>query len=257
MITFNTKKGLGALILLSAFLIHSCVPYHKVIYFNDMNSLSTVANKNEQKPIQPFDFLYIKVISTDEKTSKIFNSSEDSRNMDPRLLSYRVDHDGYIYFPFVGSVLVKDLTVNQAEVKIQKVLSDYIPNTAILVRYIDNRVSIMGEVASQGEHKFAADKINIYEAIALAGGITRFGNRKKVVLMRWENDQISYHKLNLSDSKIASSEYFYIKPGDIIVVEPMRALSWSYQNNTYATLLSTLGTLATLTSLIILIRREY
>jgi polysaccharide export outer membrane protein len=238
-------------------LIQSCVPFKKVVYFNDISTVTSVNKKNEQKPIKPFDFLYIKVISTDEKTARIFNYSEDSRNMDPRLLSYRVDHDGKIYFPFVGAVVVENLTLNEAEIKIQKVLSDYIPNTAILVRYIENRVSIMGEVLNQGEHRFAPDKISIYEAIALAGGITRFGDRKKVMLMRWENDKINYHRLNLTDSKIANSEYYYILPGDIIVIEPLRQLSWSYQNNTYATILATLGTIATLTSLIILIRREY
>ena len=87
------------------------------------------------------------------------------------------------------------------------------------------------------------DKINIYEALGLGGGITRYGNRKNVILIRNEGDKIMHYRLNLSDSKISGKDYYYIMPNDVIVVEPLKAVSSSYANITYTTVLSSITTL--------------
>ncbi|NLJ43599.1 MAG: hypothetical protein GX431_08055 [Bacteroidales bacterium] len=52
-----------------------------------------------------------------------------------------------------------------------------------------------------------------------------------------------HHKLNLSDSKIASKDYYYVLPNDVIVVEPLKSISTSYSNITYTTILSSITTL--------------
>lgn len=104
----------------------------------------------------------------------------------------------------------------------------------------------MGEVQRQGVFPFSQDKINIYEALALGGGLTRYGDRKNIMLIRQESDKIIHYKLNLSDSKIAGKDYYYIMNNDVIVVEPMKAISWSYNNITFTTVLSTLATFLSL-----------
>ncbi len=104
-------------------------------------------------------------------------------------------------------------------------------------------MSLLGEVQQQGVYTFSQDKLNIYEALALGGGITRYGNRKNVILIRQEGDKIMHHKLNLSDSKIASKDFYYILPNDVIVVEPLKSISTSYQNITYTTILTSITTL--------------
>ena len=138
------------------------------------------------------------------------------------------------------------MTTSEAEIKIQKSLSEYVPNTSVTsvsVKFIDNQVSVLGEVTKQGVYTFPQDKLNIYEALAFGGGITRYGNRKNVVLIRQEGGKIGYHRLDLSDTKISSKDYFYVLPNDVIVVEPLKSLSTSYQNNTYTTILTSVTTL--------------
>ena len=95
----------------------------------------------------------------------------------------------------------------------------------------------------QGVYAFSQDKLNIYEALALGGGLTRYGNRKNIILIRQEGERIMHHKLNLSDSKIASKDYYYILPNDVIVVEPLSSISSSYPNITFTTLLSAITTM--------------
>lgn len=235
---------LGFTLILTVSVI-SCVPAKKLSYFNDINELQEpIANPRTEKLIMPFDRLYIRVLSIDPQTTQIFNFSEDSRyDLSGSIIGYLVNDAGNINFPFVGDINVTNMTTSQAAAKIQKSLNEYVPNTSIIVKLIDNKVSVLGEVQRQGTYSFSQEKLNIYEAIGLGGGLTRYGNRKNVILLRQEGDKIMHHRLDLSDSKIASKDFYYILPNDVIVVEPLKSISTNYQNNTISTFLSAVSTL--------------
>jgi polysaccharide biosynthesis/export protein len=224
----------------------SCVPTKELSYFNDLDELVEPAvNPRSQKLIMPFDKLYIKVISIDPQTTLIFNSTEEIRSSGfggSSILGYLVDETGNVNFPFVGNINVGSLTTAQASEKIQKAMSDYVSNTSIIVKYVDSQVTVIGEVQRQGVFPFTQDKLNIYEALGLGGGLTRYGDRKNIILIRNEGEKIMHYRLNLSDSKIASKDFYYILPNDVIVVEPLKAVSSSYSNITFTTVLSSITT---------------
>jgi polysaccharide export outer membrane protein len=234
-----------ALFILITILTVSCVPTKQLSYFNDLNELQEPGvNPRTQKLIMPFDRIYIKVISIDAQTNQIFGTTEEMRSgMDNGILGYLVDETGNINFPFVGIINVASLTTAKAAEKIQKALDDYVPKTSVIVKYIDNQVTVMGEVKNQGVYSFLQDKLNIYEALGLGGGLTQYGDRKKIILIRNEGAKIMHYRLDLSDSKIAGKDTYYILPNDVIVVEPLKAISTSYQNITYTTILSSITTL--------------
>lgn len=242
----KSKTSLNAviivLILSTAF---SCVPIKELKYFNDINALSDPArNPKEQKLISPFDKLYIKVLSIDEKTNQLFNGNENSASaMNTNLISNLVDEKGNINYPFVGNIKVGGLTTSEAGIKIAEALNEYVSKASVTVRFLDNNISIMGEVQRQGSYTFTQDKLNIYEALALGGGLTRYGDHKNVILIRQEGEKIVHHKLNLSDTKISGKEHYYILANDVIIVEPLKNLSFSYGNNTYSTILSSITTI--------------
>lgn len=247
MLTTKSYTTFSLFILSILIFTSSCVPISKVKYFNDIDELEEpLANPREQKAIMPFDNVYIRVISIDEKTNQIFNTGQEMRygaGSAGSMVGYLVNDQGNINFPFVGLINIGGLTTDQASVKIQKALSEYVSNTVVVVKYIDNTISILGEVNRQGAFTFTQEKLTIYEALALGGGLTRFGDRKNVILIRQEGDKIMHHKLNLADSKIAGRDYYYVIPNDILVVEPMKNISWTYQNITYTTALTTISTL--------------
>ena len=142
-----------------------------------------------------------------------------------------------------GKISVGSLTLEQAGNKIEQALGEYVANTTI--GKIHRQLSLnSGRSATAGSlcvsHRI---KLNIYEALALGGGLTRYGNRKNIILIRQEGERIMHHKLNLSDSKIASKDYYYILPNDVIVVEPLSSISSSYPNITFTTLLSAITTM--------------
>lgn len=234
-----------ALVFLTMIFTVSCVPTKQLSYFNDLNELQEPGvNPRTQKLIMPFDRIYIKVISIDAQTNQIFGATEEMRSgMDNGILGYLVDEAGNINFPFVGNINVGSLTTAKAAEKIQKALDDYVSKTSVTVKYIDNQVTIIGEVKNQGVFSFLQDKLNIYEALGLGGGLTQYGDRKKIILIRNEGAKIMHYRLDLSDSKISGKDTYYILPNDVVVVEPLKAISTSYQNITYTTILSSITTL--------------
>jgi polysaccharide biosynthesis/export protein len=242
------KLRLKATVVIFVIFSVSCVPTQKLTYLSDINELTEPhVNPRTQKLIMPFDKLYIKVISTDPNTSQMFNSTEEMRSgVTNGVLGYLVDEAGNVNFPFVGNINVASITLAQASEKIQKAMNDYVPNTSIIVKFIDNQITVIGEVERQGLYSFTQDKLNIYEALGLGGGITRYGDRKKIILIRNEGKNIMHYRLDLSDSKITNKDLYYVLPNDVIIVEPMKAVSSSYQNITYSTILTSVSTLIAL-----------
>ncbi len=226
----------------------SCVSYNKVRYFTDIDEISEPAsNPLENKRIAPYDNLFVKVLSTDEQTARILNFSEGAASGTPSsIIGYPVDEKGNINFPFVGDINVAGLTTEEAASKIGTSLEGYIRNSSIIVRFVDNKISVLGEVERQGSYNFSQEKINIYEALALGGGLTEYGDRRNVVLIRQEGNKITHYKINLSDSKVASKDYYYILPNDVIVVEPMKAITKRYTSIDFQTVLTTITAFATL-----------
>lgn len=234
----------------------SCVTYSKLRYFNEVDSKTdTYSVERTPKTIQPFDKLYIKVFGIDERAQKAFSNNEGySGFSDASLSSYIVNDSGKIAFPFIGTIQLSGLTVEQAGRKIQAKLSEYLSNTDVIVRFISNHISVLGEVEHQGDFTYNEDKLTIYQALAMAGGLTRYGNRKEIVIMRKTEHNVVYSKVNLNDKKLVQGSYFYLLPGDVVIVEPLKAVAFSYQNSTYTNILATFSTLASLVSSLYIIR---
>ena len=144
--------------------INSCVPTSQLKYFNDIDALQkALVNPKLQKNIMPFDRLYIRVLSIDPQTRQIFDTPDEVRysSAASSVLGYLVDEAGNIDYPFIGKVNVGSLSLADAGTKIQTALNEYVPNTTVIVKFIDNQISVLGEVQNQGVFTFSQDKLNI------------------------------------------------------------------------------------------------
>lgn len=238
------------------YLLASCAPVHKLKYVADGND-GTVKNDyfndRSEKTIQPFDYLYIKILSLDEKTNSIFN--ERSYSIDTELLSYAVDARGEITVPFIGNINVKDMTISQARDKIEKSLQVYLNNISVMVRFVSNKITLLGEVNQPGQHSFYDEKVTVFQAIGFAGGTSGFGDLSNVTLVREKDNVIKYYYLDLTKKNIASSEYYYLLPNDILIINPIKAKYRSLRD--YAlNITSMLLTSVSATLSIILVVRE-
>lgn len=214
------------LILPVIFLIvaSSCAPVGKLKFVADTGTESVTndfKNDRSEKTIQPYDYLYIKIVSLDERTNNIFN--ERSYSIDTELLSYAVDDQGNIIIPFIGNIYVKDMTINEAREKIETSLSKYLNNISVIVRFVSNKITVLGEVAAPGQHTFYDEKVTVFQALGFAGGTSGYGDLTSVTLVREKDNVIKYYNLDLTKKNIVASEYYYLLPNDVLIVNPIKA----------------------------------
>lgn len=231
------------------FLLSSCVPWEKMLLLKNMemaDSLKSIEYRNERSldyKIQPGDNLFIRVInivddkslgSLNNENSRVYSSSEASIYLN----SHTVNKEGYIEYPLAGLVYVKNLTVEQAKDKIQEALSVYVKETSVIVKLANFDLTILGEVHKPGKYKVYQSEINILEAIAMAGDKTNFAKTESVKLVRYTDNGSEIVTVNLGDADILSSPYYFLKPNDIVYIEPLKIKQWGFTTFPYSTVLS-------------------
>lgn len=226
-VRLNTFARISMLLVVVVFTSTSCVQRKKMLYTSgtkaDLNRMVPGFQPQEKK-IEPQDRLYLRILSLDEQTSRLFNA--DSRlygEIDLHLNSYSVNEEGQIDIPFVGEIDVAGYTLAEARVKVEEQLNLYLPNTSVELKYAGNYITVLGEVRMPGNHLFFKDRLNVFEAIGYAGGILDYGNKEQLTLVRTEGGVTTYHTVDLTDPSIAQSEFFYLQPDDVIIVQPLRA----------------------------------
>lgn len=243
----SVKLILSFIIIL---ILTSCIPKKKLLYLQDQHedkNKDEYVNLRPEKTIQPFDNLHIQISSIDEKTANIFGAQgRGSSATDINLLSYTVNQNGYITFPFVGEIFVEGLKLLEARQKIENEVGVYLPNITVTVKFVNNTVAVLGEVARPGEYVFYRDQITIFQALSLAGDFRDYGDKENVILIREIKNKINYYYINLTDKNIVSMPYYYIIPNDVIVVKPINAKFRNLSLTNLPLILSTLSTLATL-----------
>ena len=256
-----TKLGLLAIIGILAF--SSCVPQKKMLLLKEMEMASeniSVEYQNERTldyKIQPGDNLYIKAINIiDEKSSLVLNGGGSGAgsylNSDASIYlnSYTVSQDGYIDYPLTGLVEVRNLTVEQAKERIQDSLSKYVKETALMVKLSNFDITLLGEVMRPGKYKIYQSEIGLFEALALAGNVTQFAKTETVKIVRRTKNGSEIVTLDVGKADILSSPYYYLKPNDIVYVEPLKIKSWGFTTFPYSTVISVISLGMTMFTLI-------
>jgi polysaccharide export outer membrane protein len=243
-------KKTGLLMFFAAILLSSCVPMKRIRYLQDPKDKEE-ARSDFEKPksieylVHKGDNLYIRVNSLEDK-SNYFEKQGVSDNYYTEsgiyLNSYTVNDSGYVEFPLIGKVMVNNLTIEQIQKKLQGLVNEYIKNTVVIVKLANFRVSMMGEFKNPGKYVVYQDRINIFEAIAMAGDLTDFAKRDRVLLARQSEKGIKTYRLNLNDYSILESDYYYLMPNDMVYVEPLKGKQFAFSEFPYVLILSTITT---------------
>lgn len=244
-----------AKLLIIVTILSSCVSQKKVQLMQEKSvkdiSSGFMNDRNTTYHLQPGDQLYVNVHSVDQKTSRLFQT-DFPNPMTPTfqdLNSYRIEEDGYINFSFIDKVYVKGLTVKEVSDLLQKTVNEYFKEATVVVKLVNYRVSVLGEVENPGTFVIDNRQINILQALAQAGGAKNFANVKKVKLVRQTLMGSELHYLDLTDNGVLQSNQFYLLPNDVVYVEPLKSKSWAFDNFPYAVILSTITTAAIVFSL--------
>ena len=252
----TTKLGLAALLL--AVLFASCVPQKKMLYLKEAQMLSetqSVNYVNERSidyKLQPGDNLYIRFVNiVDERSAALLSGNIGSNTQaigsesSIYLQSYTIDEEGFIELPLMGKIQVRNLTIDEAKAIMQTELDKYISQTTLIVKLSNFNLTILGEVNKPGMFKIYQQQINLFEAISLAGNMTDFAKNDKVKIIRQTDNGSEIVTVDMGSADLLSSPYYYLKPNDIVYVEPRKIKQWGFTAFPYATVFSIVSLLVT------------
>ena len=231
-------------------ILSSCVTNKKLTYLQykgDRNDIIVPVTPSDYK-IMPFDNLFIRVVTPDPQWAAMFNTmpvatySISVTEQSADLVSYPVDGDGYIQLPYAGRIKVAGKTLALITGDVEKILKSYVADAAVTVKMVNNYVSIIGEVQRPGKYPIYKDRMNIFQALAMAGDLNEFSNRRKIQLIRQTSDGNIVKQFNLTDRSIMASEYFYVLPNDVIYAMPMKGKFFQMNAFPYSVFLSAITT---------------
>lgn len=213
-------------------------------YFQDLTDTSKiytqVINGTYEVQIQPDDILEIIINNINAEAAAPFNlgnttpaiaagqsitqsaitSSKLSGSNIGNGEGYLVAKDGSIDFPVLGNIKAQGLTIPQLKEVIKTKLDKYLQDPIINIRLLNYKITVLGEVSRPATYSIPSERITVVDAIGMAGDLTIYGKRENVLLIREENGQRKFIRLNLSSSNIFESPYYYLKQNDIVYVEP-------------------------------------
>jgi len=264
---YKRNKSLLSALILSAIFLASCGSTKNVPYFKDISleSQSVLANTTVFKDptIQPNDIISISVFTIDPLTSMVVNqvgsqAISSTSNQGAALTAtqptsgFLVDKNGEVNLSVIGKVKIGDLTTFQARELITAKASIVFKDPNVQVGYANFKVTILGEVAKPASYTVPNEKVSILDALGLAGDLTIYGKRENVLLVRDNNGEKQFARLDLNSKELFNSPYFYLKQNDVLYVEPNQGKAASL-NAARTQTIAILGT--ALTVLIALISR--
>ena len=217
------------ILVLVGILLNGCVTTKKTSYLQQYEDspYSTEYVPPVDYLIQPNDNIYLSVATTDPRQSAMFNVMGETAMLtfdeaSAQIYSYPVQIDGTIELPYIGLVEVVGKTLEEVKNIIEAELEDYVTDATVTVKLVNNSVTVLGEVVSPGMYPLYKERLNIYQALSLAGDVDVYGDRYTVSIIRSTTEGSIVKEFDLTDRNIIDSEFYYILPNDVVYVKPMK-----------------------------------
>lgn len=250
-----------AFLLFISITFSSCVTRKQLTYLQSEEGSSEQTYKltRSKYNVQPNDILNISFKSLNKETNELFNSSSSNNNLNGNsgdllfyIKGYRVGSTGDIDIPVLGLVQVLGMDIEEIKTLLQKNLKTYFKEEVFVsVQLAGIQFSVVGDVANPGRYVVYQNQVNIFQALAQSGDITIVGNKTEVMILRQEGEGVKVINLDLTDSKVIESPYFFIQPNDVINVKPLIQKSLGIGTTGFQTFASVLGVIVSSLTLII------
>lgn len=207
-------------------LLASCKSQRALGYVEDFTDTSGKVQVKYPEPlIQKSDLISIIVYSdaTDGgKTDAYYNMPNIAGTSSGGTIQqgYLVDNDGYIQYPRMGKIKAEGLTKTQLSEEVKKKLETVLTNPSVVVRLLNFKITMLGEVARPGPITIPSEKITILEAIGLAGDVSIYGKKNDIVILRDIDGTVEHGKIDLSSKTLFESPYYFLRQNDVVLVNP-------------------------------------
>lgn len=220
----------------------SCSSQKTVLpYFADIPPVAdgTMEAGDYLSRIKPDDELLITVNALDPSAAAAFNLPAFNPGSDTNVLTqsahatpltvmatsmqlqtFIVNSEGYINYPVLGSIHVAGMTVEQLQKMLTEKISATVEDPIVNVRIANFEVVVGGEVRQPKKIRVNRSRYSVLDALGDAGDLTEYGERSNVLLIREESGERKYVRINLNESDILTSPYYYMQPNDYLYVSP-------------------------------------
>lgn len=228
-----------------------CATKEDIYYIQDANDKAVGDILYESSQIQPNDILKITVESSDPSAVIPYNRGNSNAISSSiqlmQLDGYLVSVNNTINFPVLGEISTRDYTTTQLANHIKNILKNgsHLSDPSVNIRLVNAKVTILGEVNQPGTYNFTEYNISLFQALGYAGDLTINGKREDVLITREVNGVRKVTHIDLTSADFMKSSFYYIKPNDLIIVNPNKpkVASSGFVGN--------VGTVATVISLVL------
>ena len=225
---------------------------NKITYLNDSQvgewDVSPIPPKHH---LEIGDVLMLKVISRNQESNDLFNIESNTNSTIPALTAanlylngFTVSQEGTVDIPNVGKIFILNQTLEEAKETISQKAEEYFINPFVVVKLANFEVTILGEINAPGNYPVYKEGLTIYDAIAMAGDITDYGNLEQVKIIRSDKNKKQVYHVNLTGSNVLVSDFYYLRNNDLIYIQPLKFKG--FRKSQSQILLSTLTTIALL-----------
>jgi polysaccharide biosynthesis/export protein len=256
-----------AIVIISILLTSTSCMHNKIRYiidsFENKGAVAEYPNPPVDYLIQKKDILSVKISTQNKEINDFFtisgqqfgNFAGGTQGNIFYLYGYTVNDSGNIVLPIVGDIYVEGKSINEIRHIVSKRVDERLNNADVVVNLVSFYLTFLGEFGSQGKLTIMQDNINIIDAVAMAGGITEYGDMKKILLVRKTEKGTKTFRIDLTERSLLLSDKFHLQPNDILIAEPMKNKSFQLGVRDYSLALSTITSTIAIILLVINLKK--
>ena len=228
--------------LLIIFMSTSCGNVKNFQYLQGIDTTRLEKYKTPEAVVQKGDLLGITVYSDDPMATAAVTrqvgaalplslEGVGTSSQTTAATGYLVNQQGDLQLYKIGTIHAEGLTKEQLADTLEYLYmkNDLLKNPYVEVRFLNYKVTVLGEVNRPGPITVPTNSLNAFEAVGLAGDISAYGRRDNVLIIRETNGTRQFGRLNLKDPNVFQSPFYYLQQNDMVFVDV--AKNKSYINN--------------------------
>jgi polysaccharide export outer membrane protein len=228
--------------------------YKELLYLQGkLDTLPNYAYQTINYQIQSGDLLGIMVYSDNPEATSFYNqasgASAKTGSVNPgssSMPTYQVNSKGTIYLQGLGEIQVAGKASDALSLELKNLFTKYLKNPFVDIRITNRSYTVMGEVTKPGIFPITNVNVNILQAIGAAGDLTVYGKKNNILVIREQNGVRSFGRIDLNRGDVFQSEYFVLRPNDVVYVEPNNKKSINNDQQT----IRTISIIASITSIL-------
>lgn len=213
---------------ISMLVFSSCSTPKNSYYFKSLprdTSINTAVSRQQESLIRKNDLLSLTISSLNPEEDKVYNAAAISvtnaaAGTGNNSSGYLVDANGNIQLHRLGAIHAEGMTRRELKNKIETDIKPYLKDPVVTIRFLNRRITVIGEVGKPQVIAMPEEQLSVLEALGASGDITTLGKKDNILIIRESETGKQFKRLNLEDHTVFTSEWYYLKPDDVVYVEP-------------------------------------